>query len=115
MQKEKFMKILEIFELLEDNKTVSLSDTSIGNGEIKIAILQRGWVAIGKFYRTGYDCTLKNAYWIRKWGTDKGLSQLAIEGRQSDTILDKSASLHFDYLTVVALIDCKEDLWKNEL
>jgi hypothetical protein len=112
MSKEKLIKPLEIVVSLKNKDQV---ENNSENGKIKIVILQRGWVAIGRFYREGNDCTLKDAYWIRRWGTDKGLGQLAIKGKQSNTILDKTGTIHFDYLTVVALINCEERLWKNEL
>ena len=85
-------------------------------GGIKIVILQRGWVMIGRFEKEGTECKLHNASVIRVWGTTKGLGQLANEGKQKETILDKCYGLvQFDWLTVVAIIDCKEDIWANEL
>jgi len=86
------------------------------NGEYKIVILQRGWVMIGKFERNGSDCKIHNAYVIRNWGTTKGLGELAIEGKKSNTKLDKCGGVvEFDYLTVVATISVDESKWKNEL
>ena len=85
------------------------------SGNIKIVILQRSWNMIGYFERNGYDCKLTNASVIRRWGTEKGLGQIAIDGKQEDTILDKCGTVRFDYLTVVAVIDCNEELWKEEL
>ena len=46
------------------------------DGDIKIVVLQRGWIYVGKFERIGNDCKLHNAYNIRSWGTTKGLSEL---------------------------------------
>jgi len=85
-------------------------------GDIKIIILQRGWVMIGKFERNGSECKLHNASVIRNWGTTKGLGELAIEGKKKDTKLDKCGGVvEFDYLTVVATISVDETKWKNEL
>jgi hypothetical protein len=85
-------------------------------GETKIVVLQRGWVLIGKFERTGNDCKLHNAYVIRNWGTTKGLGELAIEGKKKDTKLDKCGGVvEFDYLTMVLSISANEELWKKEL
>ena len=58
------------------------------DGDIKIVVLQRGWVYIGRFERNGNDCKLHNAYCIRVWGTTKGLQEL-VNGATSSTILDK--------------------------
>jgi hypothetical protein len=81
-------------------------------GDIKIVILQRGWVMIGRFERSGSDCKLHNASVIRNWGTKNGLGELALKGKLNDTIMDKCNGLvEFDYLTMVASICCKEDVW----
>ena len=81
---------------------------------IKIVILQRGWVYIGRFSQEGDMCTLLDAYNIRRWGTDKGLGQLASEGKQENTKLDKTGKVTFHILTSIALIDVNQELWKNE-
>ena len=76
-------------------------------GDIKIVILQRGWIYIGRFERAGNDCKLSNAYNIRTWGTTKGLSEL-VNGATSSTILDKCEGIvEFDWLTVVHTHNCE--------
>lgn len=86
------------------------------NGPIKIVVLQRGWVMVGKFVRSGSECQLHNASVIRNWGTKKGLGEIAINGPTKDTLLDKCGGLvEFDYLTVVAAISCEESKWLKEL
>jgi len=85
-------------------------------GDIKIVILQRGWVMVGKFERNGSDCKLHNASVIRSWGTTKGLGEIAKNGPTLNTKLDKTNGLvEFDYLTVVAMISCEVGQWKKEL
>jgi hypothetical protein len=84
-------------------------------GDIKICILQRGWVMIGRLEKNGSDCTLHNASVIRRWGTTKGLGEL-VNGPTKDTALDKCyGEVQFDSLTVVATISCKGDVWENKL
>lgn len=86
------------------------------DGPIKIVILQRGWVMVGRFERTGSDCKLHDASVIRVWGTTKGLGEIAKGGPTKTTILDKTYGVvEFDYLTVVATIACSEDKWKSVL
>lgn len=85
------------------------------NSSIKIAILQRGWVMVGYFSREGNDCTLTQASVIRVWGTTKGLGEIVLGGPTSSTKLDKTGTAQFDYLTVVALLNCEESKWKNAL
>lgn len=82
---------------------------------IKIVVLQRGWVMIGRWSEKGDICSLDDAYVIRRWGTTKGLGQLALEGKQSGTTLDKAGHVDFHRLTIVTTLDCKEDLWDKEL
>jgi len=85
-------------------------------GTIKIVVLQRGWVMVGKFERDGSECKLHDASVIRCWGTTKGLGEIASEGPNPSTKLDKCNGLvEFDYLTVVCSISCKEESWENVL
>jgi hypothetical protein len=85
------------------------------NSDIKIVILQRGWVMIGRYSQEGDKCTLENAYVIRRWGTSKGLGELALEGKKSGTIMDRAGRVEFNALTVVATINAKPELWTKEL
>jgi hypothetical protein len=85
------------------------------NSNIKIVVLQRGWVVIGRWTQDGDNCALDNAYVIRKWGTTKGLGELALEGKKSGTTLDRTGRVEFNILTVVAVINAKEELWDKEL
>jgi hypothetical protein len=82
-------------------------------GDIKIVVLQRGWVYIGRFERKENDCKLSNAYCIRTWGTTKGLQEL-VNGATSLTKLDKCEGVvEFDWLTVVHTITVKPEAWSN--
>lgn len=85
------------------------------NSDIKIVVLQRGWVMIGRYSKEGEICTLENAYVIRQWGTTKGLGELALEGKKGSTKLDKAGHVEFHVLTIVATINCKDDIWEKEL
>jgi hypothetical protein len=83
------------------------------DGDIKIVVLQRGWVYIGKFERNGNDCKLHNAYNIRVWGTTKGLPEL-VNGVTKDTKLDKCEGvIEFDWLTVIHTITVNKTSWKQ--
>ena len=82
------------------------------DSDIKIVILQRGWIMVGKLERKNSECKLSNASVVRKWGTTKGLGEIAENGPTEDTILDKCHGVvEFDYLTVVASIACNEKKW----
>lgn len=85
-------------------------------GDIKIVILQRGWVMVGRFERDGSDCKLHNAAVIRLWGTTKGLGEIAKDGPTSKTVLDPTHGIvEFDYLTAVATVACEEEKWQKHL
>ena len=83
------------------------------DGDIKIVVLQRGWIYIGRFERIGNDCKLHNAYNIRSWGTTKGLPEL-VNGATKDTKLDKCEGIvEFDWLTTVHTITVNKNAWSN--
>ena len=83
------------------------------DGDIKIVVLQRGWIYIGKFERVGNDCKLHNAYNIRSWGTTKGLPEL-VNGATKDTKLDKCEGVvEFDWLTTIHTITVNKNAWSN--
>ena len=102
--------------IIDGIEYVKKSEQTENNGELKIVILQRGWVMVGKLERNGSDCKLHNAAVLRKWGTTKGLGELAQNGPTKDTVLDKTHGVvEFDYLTVVAAVACKEASWEKKL
>jgi hypothetical protein len=79
---------------------------------VKIVILQRGWVFIGRFKKTNSDCILENAQCIRQWGTTRGIGEL-VNGPTSSTKLDECGKVSFNEMTIVALIDCEESKWEK--
>ena len=98
---------------LEEIKKIVLDEKE---SPIKIVILQRGWVVIGKYAEEENDmCVLTNAYVIRSWGTSKGLGELALEGKQTNTKLDKTGIVRFHKLTSIAILDCDKNIWDKEL
>ena len=86
------------------------------SGEVRIVILQRGWVMVGRMSQDGSICKLLKASVIRNWGTTKGLGEIAASGPTKDTKLDPTNGLvEFHELTVVATITCSEDAWAKHL
>jgi len=82
-------------------------------GDIKIVVLQRGWIYIGRFQKEGNNCKLTNAFNIRTWGTTKGLPEL-VHGPTSSTKLDKCEGVvEFDWLTVIHTITVNPEKWKT--
>jgi hypothetical protein len=84
--------------------------------DIKIVVLQRGWVVVGRFERKDTQCKLHNASVVRIWGTTNGLGEIAEGGPTSSTKLDKcNGIVEFDYMTVVFTLDCEPKKWQNKL
>lgn len=72
----------------------------------QIVISQRGWVFVGDVTRTGNEVVIENAAVVRRWGTTRGLGQLAQEGPTQNTILDFCPQVRIHTLSVVATMDC---------
>lgn len=72
---------------------------------------QRGWVFVGDFATEGEQIVLSNAKCVRKWGTTKGLGQLALAGPTKDTVLDECGTVRMHQLAAVGTIDCKPEVW----
>lgn len=106
------MEKINVQEIVIDGTTYVPKSSQVSyEGEIKIVVLQRGWVYIGRFSRSGNDCKLINASCIRAWGTTKGLQEL-VNGPTSKTVLDKcDGVVEFDWLTVVHTISVNDKKW----
>ena len=82
-------------------------------GDVKIVILQRGWIYVGRFKKLdNMMCELNQASCIRIWGTTKGLAELK-DGPTSSTKLDYAGKVTFHILTTIGIIDCDGDAWKK--
>jgi hypothetical protein len=80
----------------------------------RIVIVQSGWVFIGDYhFDKELNCVrLTNAYCIRKWGTTAGLGQLALQGKQKETVLDAAGVVDVPLGSVVATIECVPGVWE---
>lgn len=77
-----------------------------------ILVLQRGWVVVGDLAEeTAEKIRLVNASVIRRWGTTKGLGQLALEGPQGSTVLDACGVVEAHPLAVVMRLACEPSKW----
>ena len=81
---------------------------------VRIVVLQRGWVLVGRFSQEGERCQLHDASVIRVWGTTEGLGEL-IAGPTSSTKLDPCGTATFHELTVVFTLDAEERGWASAL
>jgi hypothetical protein len=73
----------------------------------RIVILTYGWVMIGNYNRKDDMATLTDASVIRRWGTDKGIGQIALNGPTKETLLDSIGMAEFPLSSVVSTIKCR--------
>lgn len=109
---------------MNESQTVSVADLRqalrpnprvVEDGGVKIVILQRGWVAVGRFSQRGTQCKLSGGATIRRWGTTNGLGQLATEGPTSSTVLDRCPDIEYHELTAICTMACEESVWLRHL
>ena len=74
-----------------------------------IVIADRGWVWVGNVKETKDRVTISNARCIRRWGTTKGVGELAINGPQPETVLDPCGTVVVPTRAVIATILCKSN------
>ncbi len=84
------------------------------SNDVRICVLQRGNIIVGRFERDGNECVVRDASVIRRWGTTKGLGEL-VNGPTERTILDKAGVVRFNYLTMCLSIDCEVGKWISVL
>ena len=53
----------------------------------RIVVIQSGWVLAGEYSIAQGVVTLKNSTVIQKWGTTKGLGELALSGPTSESVI----------------------------
>lgn len=80
-------------------------------GRLVIAILDRGWVFVGRATESPSAVTLEKADCIRRWGTSAGIGELALKGPQRETILDPAGTVTVPRSSIIALIDASEPSW----
>jgi hypothetical protein len=78
---------------------------------IKIVILNRGWVMVGRVTEKDQKVIITNCSVIRVWGTTKGLGEIAFNGPTEKTILDPCPTFTAHKLTVVGVMDVTESKW----
>lgn len=80
-------------------------------GSVKIVALGRGNIFIGNYHYDGCTRELRNCRVIRRWGTEKGLGQLASDGPQTETKLDPCGIVRFHELNEVFSMAVDESKW----
>jgi hypothetical protein len=76
-----------------------------------IVVADRGFVYVGDTELDSNWCVLKNAKNVRRWGTTKGLGELALNGPLADTILDDIGTVRIPMRAVISVIDTEVAKW----
>lgn len=97
--------------LMIDNEKYIRADAGL-DAPYQIAVLDRGFVYIGRVEWNDDVLTITNAKCIRRWGTTKGLGEL-VNGPRPETILDTVGTIHVPEHALIHLIDVVESAWKN--
>lgn len=79
--------------------------------DIRIVVLQRGWVAVGEYHVDDTEVTITNAHIVRIWGTTRGLGEIAANGPTPSTVLDHAGVIRAHILGVLFTIDCNAEKW----
>jgi hypothetical protein len=77
----------------------------------QIAVLDRGFVYVGRCSVHDGVLVISNAQCIRRWGTTKGLGELAHGGPLDQTKLDPAGTIRAPLSAVIHLIDCAPAAW----
>ena len=74
----------------------------------QILVLHRGWVIIGNVSKeTQNEIEVQDCSVIRKWGTTKGLGEIALNGITKETVLDPCGTVIAPLISVIMRIQCK--------
>jgi hypothetical protein len=85
---------------------------------IRIVVLDKGFVSVGTFSKDpDHDgwFMLENAAIVRRWGTSKGLGELAEKGPLTSTVLDQTPTQRFPPHAIMNTIECVPKVWKKHL
>lgn len=84
------------------------------DNDVRIVILQRGWVVVGYYKRIGGRVLVTNASVIRRWGTTKGIGELR-SGPTASTVLEPCGEVDSHELAEIAAIKCDAAKWSAVL
>jgi hypothetical protein len=85
----------------------------VSKGKVVIAVLDRGWVFVGRSMPTEEGLRLENAACVRYWGTTRGVGQLALSGPEKATRLDEAGVVLVPESSVICVIETDEKLWEG--
>lgn len=81
---------------------------------LKIVVIDRGFVYIGKVTTDAEWCKITGCKNIRKWGSTKGLGEL-VNGPLGDTVLDACGDLNIPIHALISIMGVVEEKWTRSL
>lgn len=87
----------------------------IRNGTPQIVILPNGFVVFGVFTCEDDLVTIERSSIIRRWGTVKGMGEIAINGPGKETVLDFLGTSHTYKKAIIFTITCNILNWRKTL
>ena len=82
--------------------------------EVRIVVLQRGWIVVGRWAQDGDEVVVRDASVVRFWGTTRGLGEL-VDGPTKTTKLDPAGTVRANAAAVVLTIDVDAEAWAEHL
>ena len=79
----------------------------------QIIVVKLGWVLVGTVTETATTLSVTNTHVVRRWGTSKGLGELAANGPLKATILEPCGHVVIERPAVLFRIDCEAAPWKK--
>lgn len=86
--------------------------------KIRIMVLDRGRVLVGRVSRhpeLAFHWYVQGARVIRRWGTTRGLEQIANDGPTKDTVLDDPCDTDVPFRAVLEIKHVREEKWRSHL
>jgi hypothetical protein len=78
-----------------------------------IVVVQSGWVFVGTRNPARTDVVeLTDAACVRRWGTTRGLGELALSGPLKETVLDPCGRVEVPHHAVHFMIDAEQSKWR---
>jgi len=106
------------FRGVNNSKTITVDGVayyaapSKDEAPLRIIIADRGWVFVGHAKALGDGgYSMHDARPVRRWGTTRGLGELAQEGPKSGTKIDAACPVTVPTHSVVAVLDCNPEAW----
>lgn len=84
--------------------------------DIRIVVLHRGNIVVGRYEQENdNEVVITNPSVIRRWGTTRGLGEIAAGGPTPETVLDPCGTVRVHPLAIIMTIDCEAQKWTSKL